>query len=212
MQFRSPKFFILSLWSKILVVGGCRGKPLWEQPSSCPTSDQSQLQLLQKGPNVPRAEPWRDTGCNSGRRLKKRQNSCKLQLRERSEKTREKQPCSQQGQCRRRAGGAPGQSRSSLQTRRGPQWSRLYLCCPQQQLEQIYTEHLSMRSFWRSPGYSRYRVTTKEWWRQIMDWQQPPFLICLHCSGEDRKGWAREGVFTLLFILTALVCYHQAIN
>jgi len=67
-------------------------------------SDQSQPQLLHKGRTTAQSPAMSDTGCASVRAdLRKGSTSGQQQLGERSEK----QPCRPQGQCSRRAGGAP---------------------------------------------------------------------------------------------------------
>lgn len=48
---------VISLRGKVLVTGHYRGGPC-EQCQHCPMSDQSQLQLLQKGPSAARVEAW----------------------------------------------------------------------------------------------------------------------------------------------------------
>ena len=48
---------VISLCGKVLVTGHYRGGPC-EQCQHCPMSDQSQLQLLQKGPSAARVEAW----------------------------------------------------------------------------------------------------------------------------------------------------------
>lgn len=76
----------------------------------CPLPDQSQLQLLQGDQFLARAEPWATLGASGKGDLGKgkKKTASLQQLGERSKKMWEKQPCSHQGQSRRKAGCAPG--------------------------------------------------------------------------------------------------------
>lgn len=83
--------------------------PLWEDARSCPLSGKSQLQLLQKGSTTGQSWVMRNTECASRRAdWRKGKPLLQQQLGERNKILWEKQPWNHQGQCRRKAGGAPG--------------------------------------------------------------------------------------------------------
>lgn len=83
--------------------------PLWEDARSCPLSGKSQLQLLQKGSATGQSWVMRNTECASRRAdWRKGKPLLQQQLGERNKILWEKQPWNHQGQCRRKAGGAPG--------------------------------------------------------------------------------------------------------
>lgn len=200
MQSRSPKSFALSSRSNILVAWDCRGSLCEQCPAAVPHQIRANPSCFKRHPPQPALSHGRHWVQLWESRLKERKNSCKLQLRESTEKTREKQLCSQQGQLSVDQETTMAEQAVSLLPMTAA-WADLH------------TAHVHMQLLEKLRVQQVHRATTKEWRTQTVDWQQPPFLICLCCSGGgERKGWMRDGVFTLLFILTALVCYQQAIG
>lgn len=63
--------FALGLHVKVSAVGMLQGWPLWAKTSSCPTSDHSQTQVLEKGPAAATAQTWVTLGVFQESKFKK---------------------------------------------------------------------------------------------------------------------------------------------
>ena len=124
---------------------------LWAVPSSCPMSDQRQLQLLQKGYTISQIWATSDIVFNSVTEdLRKENTAAQQQLGERSNNMyRRSSECTKVS-----AGGGQetvqAGSRHSLQPRIGPCWSRLCPCS----LWALYRAVVHLMSLQCSSGYS----------------------------------------------------------
>jgi len=99
----------------------CLWWPPWAELSTAPCQIRAISSCPKKNLPLPELSYERCWLCSWESRLRNGKTAAQQELRKGSEKC-ERKLCSQ-GQCRRRAGGAPGWSSGSLQLRRGPWWA-----------------------------------------------------------------------------------------